>query len=155
MKRFTSGAIAALAVVLVGSLGASTALAQGHYIPGAKYDYLINGLRSPGSTYGPSYYAPAQSPYQSGYFFGSREAEVAPDAALIRMQVPANAEVWFSGEKTEQRGQSREFVTPALDSGRRYAYRIKVRWLDDAGKSVEREQRVPVRPGDRLNLRFN
>lgn len=157
MFRFNLlGLAAAAAVVLgVGSAEAGnpwhgTQQSTGYSNPGFYRDYTsypqYSGYNVPG-------YMPAASDYTSGYYV-SREAMIPANAALVDMHVPANAEVWFSGEKTSQNGAERSFVTPALDQGRRYAYQIKVRWTDKDGKTVEREQKVPVRPGSRLNLVF-
>jgi uncharacterized protein (TIGR03000 family) len=156
MIRFALAVRCAAGMVAL-TLLASTGFAQTSraYIPGNKFDYLINGLRTPGS-YSPGYVAPAYNPpqyYNSGYYFAPRQ-DVPANAALIEMRVPANAEVWFSGEKTTQTGDTRAFVTPALESGHKYAYRIKVRWKDEKGQPVEREKKVPVQPGSRVSLDF-
>jgi uncharacterized protein (TIGR03000 family) len=109
------------------------------------------------------YFAP--QPYYAGFyypqpdytsFYNAPQPEflIPENAALIDMQVPANAEVWFSGDATQQRGQFRSFVTPALEPGRNYAYQIRARWTDQNGNVVDRTQRIAVRPGDRLNVRF-
>jgi uncharacterized protein (TIGR03000 family) len=154
MSLYRTASLCALTLTVGGLLAASSVVhASGVYIPGNKFDYLINGLRTPGS-YSPSYsypYVPAQQPYTSAYYAAP---EVDPSAALLELHVPANAEVWFSGEKTSQRGEVRAFVTPSLERGHKYVYQIKVRWLNSSGKPVENEKRVPVRPGDRLNLQF-
>jgi uncharacterized protein (TIGR03000 family) len=160
MSRYRSVSLCALTVASL--LAASSAvLASGVYIPGNKFDYLINGLRNPGSYYGPSSsgqyvapnpYVPAQPPYASGYY---GTPQIDPSAALIELRVPANAEVWFSGDRTTQQGSVRDFVTPALERGHHYSYEIKVRWLDSKGQPIEKHKKVPVRPGDRLNLQFD
>jgi uncharacterized protein (TIGR03000 family) len=93
-------------------------------------------------------------PAYQAYYAPEPEYIVPRSAALIRLEVPANAEVFFSGEKTKQRGKSRSYVTPPLEAGRQYVYHIKVRWMDSTGKVVEREQRVPVHADDRLNFDF-
>jgi uncharacterized protein (TIGR03000 family) len=97
--------------------------------------------------------APAET-YESGYYAARPEFRIADDAALINMRVPANAEVWFSGEKTRSTGEQRSFVTPSLEADRKFAYEVRVRWMED-GKPVERVEKVRIRSGDRLNLRFN
>ena len=97
-------------------------------------------------------YSAAPSQVYSSYY--APEYLVPRSAAVIRLNVPANAEVFLSGEKTKQRGESRSYVTPPLEAGRKYAYHIKVRWTDAAGKIVEREERTPVHPDDRLHFDF-
>jgi uncharacterized protein (TIGR03000 family) len=77
-----------------------------------------------------------------------------PDgAALLAVRVPADAEVWFDGEATAQRGRTRLFVTPPLDGGRELTYSLRVRWRD-GGRPVERAQTFRVRPGDRLLIDY-
>jgi uncharacterized protein (TIGR03000 family) len=70
------------------------------------------------------------------------------------MRLPANAEVWFSGEKTKSTGERRSFMTPSLDNDRKYAYEVRIRWTDRNGEEREKVEKVRVRPGDRLQLRI-
>ena len=60
--------------------------------------------------------------------------------------MPADAEVWFDGEKTKQTGALRQFVSPPLAPGRSYSYAVRVRWTKD-GQPVEEERRISVRAG--------
>jgi uncharacterized protein (TIGR03000 family) len=71
------------------------------------------------------------------------------NAVLIGVRVPENAEIWFDGEKTSQKGTLREFVTPPLDPGQKYTYEIKARW-DENGREVTRVRKQEVYAGDRL-----
>lgn len=91
--------------------------------------------------------------YESGYY-GLQGDNVPADAALINLTVPRNAEVWFSGEKTSSTGRSRSYVTPPLESNRRLAYDVRVRWMEN-GQPVERVEKVRVHPGDRLSLHID
>lgn len=104
--------------------------------------------------YPPVYYPPAEPTYESGYYGVRPEFVVPENAALIDMRVPANAEVWFSGEKTKSTGEFRSFVTPSLEKDRKFAYELRVRWMEN-GKPVEKVEKLPVRAGARLNLHFN
>ena len=47
------------------------------------------------------------------------EPEVPAAAALFRVRVPADAEIWFSGQETTQRGPYRLFVTPQMEAATR------------------------------------
>jgi len=68
--------------------------------------------------------------------------------ARITLQLPrASAEVWVEGQKLEQTGASRRFVSPVLDPYRSYAYNIRVRWYDE-GKEKTHTLRVPVKAND-------
>jgi uncharacterized protein (TIGR03000 family) len=84
---------------------------------------------------------------------GHVEGGIPAMAALFRVRVPADAEIWFSGEKTAQRGSYRLFVTPEVDAGRTLAYDVRARWRQD-GQEVVRKRTVTVRAGDRLTLDF-
>jgi uncharacterized protein (TIGR03000 family) len=75
------------------------------------------------------------------------------NAAMIAVRVPANAELWFDGQKTSQSGQVRQFETPSLDPAQEYAYEIRARWTEN-GRNVERSRTVSVRAGDRLGVNF-
>jgi uncharacterized protein (TIGR03000 family) len=81
------------------------------------------------------------------------DAGVPETAALLRLRVPADAEVWISGDPTTQRGELRRFVTPPLEAGKNQGYTIRARWTED-GKAVERTEVVRVHPGDRLTVDF-
>jgi uncharacterized protein (TIGR03000 family) len=72
--------------------------------------------------------------------------------ALFRVRVPENAEVWFSGDKTAQRGSERLFVTPPL-AEKSLGYEVRARWRQD-GKDVEQTRKVVVHPGDRVTVDF-
>lgn len=83
------------------------------------------------------------------------EAPVAvdPGCALLDVRVPADAEVWLEGAKTQQTGDSRQFVSPPLKPGQDYHYEIKARWKQD-GRDVEQTREVNVRAGGRVNVAF-
>jgi uncharacterized protein (TIGR03000 family) len=52
-----------------------------------------------------------------------------------------------------QPGSVREFVTPALETGRDYTYHVRVAWTEN-GREVTREQTIRVRPGERTDVDF-
>jgi uncharacterized protein (TIGR03000 family) len=79
---------------------------------------------------------------------------VRPDAtARITMMVPGNAEVWFNGVQTRATGSVREYQSPPLVPGDRYAYEIRARWNDN-GREVTQTQRVQVTAGSRVQVNF-
>src|SRR5262249_49930993 len=71
----------------------------------------------------------------------------------IQMQVPADAEVWFDGAKTQQTGSERAFISPPLRPGRQYVYQVHVRW-SKGGQPVADPRPPPVRPGHTARLDF-
>jgi uncharacterized protein (TIGR03000 family) len=73
--------------------------------------------------------------------------------ATIIVIVPADAELFFDGEATRQRGSEREFVTPPLEVGKGYHYNVVARWTSN-GKPVEKKRRVPVKADARVRVDF-
>jgi len=138
MKRnLLNWLFASLAVVAAG-LFCATANGQrsgGQHSP----RYAVGG--SPGATSA----APAAD---DDYAYG-----VIADAKVeMILKVPANAEVWFNGVKTQPQTKSvRHFATPALEPGWNYSYDIRVRWTEKS-RPVEQTRRIFVRAGDRVTL---
>jgi uncharacterized protein (TIGR03000 family) len=77
-----------------------------------------------------------------------------PTPVTVEVRVPANAELWFEGSKTAQRGASRVFTSPALEPGSSYLYEVRARWTDK-GDLVERTRTVRVRAGERILVDFS
>jgi uncharacterized protein (TIGR03000 family) len=74
-------------------------------------------------------------------------------AALVTVQVPANAQLWFLGQKTVQNGTVRRFITPELEAGRDYFYRVRVIW-DEGGQVHDEARTIYVRAGQSLTVRL-
>jgi uncharacterized protein (TIGR03000 family) len=115
------------------------------------------------SYYTPSYYDVAPNDYASGQPVGPYRSYYSPmpldvppadpstgapgdTKAHVRVLVPANAEIWFDGDKTSQTGSVREFVSPPLTPATDFAYEIRARWLEN-GKVVDQTRTVTVRGG--------
>jgi uncharacterized protein (TIGR03000 family) len=73
--------------------------------------------------------------------------------AMIRVRVPAEAQVWIGGNATAQRGSERLFQSPPLRDGVLLTYEVRARWQQD-GKAVDRTRIVVVHPGDRITVDF-
>jgi uncharacterized protein (TIGR03000 family) len=71
--------------------------------------------------------------------------------AHLWLQVPAEARVWFDGERTRQGGALRHYFTPPLTPGKNYTYQVQARWTQD-GKTVERKERIAVHAGQSLRV---
>jgi len=80
-------------------------------------------------------------------------ADDADASVHLNVQVPADATVWIDGRQTQQKGESREFVSPALAAGKDYSYEVKARWMKD-GQPVERTEKVTFHAGERVNVNF-
>ncbi len=67
--------------------------------------------------------------------------------ATVMARVPDNAMVWFNDDPTQQRGELREFETPPLEIGKKYAYHVRFIWFED-GHWVGESREVPVSAGE-------
>jgi uncharacterized protein (TIGR03000 family) len=74
--------------------------------------------------------------------------------AEITIIVPANAEVFFDGEPTKEKGTERLYLTPLLVVGKKYSYEIRARW-QEGGKTVEQTHKVEVSGGTRVRAYFH
>jgi uncharacterized protein (TIGR03000 family) len=70
-----------------------------------------------------------------------------PNAALIVAHVPEDAQIWFEGEPTVQKGDLRLFTSPPLAPGKGYTYTVRVSWIE-SGRRVNQTGLVPVRAGE-------
>jgi uncharacterized protein (TIGR03000 family) len=73
--------------------------------------------------------------------------------AEILIRVPADAEVHFDGVPIAQKGAERLFITPTLNSGRKYHYEVVARWKQD-GKTVRQTRQVEVSAGASVHVNF-
>ncbi len=73
--------------------------------------------------------------------------------ALITIRVPADAEVWFDGDPTKQRGDVREYKTHALPVGQLYHSEIRARWKE-GGRVVDQTRSVPASANRRTQVDF-
>jgi uncharacterized protein (TIGR03000 family) len=73
--------------------------------------------------------------------------------AMVLVEVPAGAQVFFDGDPTRQTGSQRTFETPPLSAGKGYTYMVRARWKDGEGER-EQVQAVPVRAGQAARVRF-
>jgi uncharacterized protein (TIGR03000 family) len=76
--------------------------------------------------------------------------------AYVGIRVPANAEILFDGEKTSQTGPIRTFVSPALEPGKTFTYKIQARWPGTGAdsKPIEQTREVKVQAGQRVLINF-
>jgi uncharacterized protein (TIGR02246 family) len=81
------------------------------------------------------------------------KALAAQGGAVITIVVPPDAEVFFDGTPTTQKGSERRFTSPPLEVGRKYEYAIRARWTQN-GRMVERTRRVSVNGGADVRVDF-
>jgi uncharacterized protein (TIGR03000 family) len=106
------------------------------YVPDASYGALANDSSPLGEVNTTT--TPSASP-----------SNVPDSAVLIGIRVPENAQIWIDGQKTSQTGAFREFVTPSLEPGQKFAYHIKAVWTEK-GQEVVRNRQISFYGGDRL-----
>jgi uncharacterized protein (TIGR03000 family) len=120
-----------------------------------------------GSYYTPiySYYTPGYSslavqpygtnPNDSGYLGPTTSSSTSPDnLAHLKVEVPADAQIWVEGAKTKQTGTVRDFVSPPLTPGQDYRWDIRAKWTDETGHVVDQTKHVPVRAGSQVQVNF-
>jgi uncharacterized protein (TIGR03000 family) len=94
---------------------------------------------------------PAVPSYRSWYSTEEEPAARMDRSALITLKVPENAEVWFSGTKTHANGTSRDYITPELNPGQSYSYRVRIIWEKD-GRMHDETRKITVNPGQHLTV---
>jgi uncharacterized protein (TIGR03000 family) len=119
---------------------------------GAYYPYYSSSLDTQPyySMYAPLY----EYGYSPNYDMGSSVTTAPDTAAHIVVYTPdPDADVWFEGQPTSERGTVCEFELPALAPIRDYIYEIRARWTE-GGKIVERTQRIHVQAGHEVTVNF-
>jgi len=121
---------------------------------GANYvgpGYVNNGYY-PGVVSSPGYFAANQGTNQSQSFY-SGPGQQQNNSAVVHVMVPPDAQVWFDGQETRQRGSERIFFSPPLDQGMNYSYSIKAAWNQN-GQQVQQDRTVRVTPGQEVTVNF-
>jgi uncharacterized protein (TIGR03000 family) len=73
--------------------------------------------------------------------------------ATITIVVPPDADIFFDGEPTMQKGAERLFNTPLLPVGKKLHYDVLARWKE-GDKTVEQSRRVEVTGGATVRVDF-
>jgi uncharacterized protein (TIGR03000 family) len=100
-------------------------------------------MYSPDTTYAPDTSSSAYAP-----------AAASANTARVTVELPdPNAEVWFNGSPTRQRGATREFVSPAIQPDHDYSYDVRARW-NEGGRMVDQTRTVHVQAGGSVMVNF-
>jgi uncharacterized protein (TIGR03000 family) len=181
-KCLTAGAVLVglLATAAQGWADIGSAMWYGPYTGGFGYSYATAYHYSlPFSSAG--YYGPWTYPYDwsslpnNGYAFPARPLHplfhrgpltvdpvpnlddgpvvTVPTPARIIVHAPPEAELWFDGNATKQKGPERTFETPPLVPGKSYNYAVRARWTQN-GKTVEQFAMATVQPGGQASVQF-
>lgn len=76
--------------------------------------------------------------------------------AVIDVRVPtAEAEVYFEGNETRQKGARRVFQSPPVEPGTTYFYKVRAKWKQADGTVADQERSVAVRANETAVVDFN
>jgi uncharacterized protein (TIGR03000 family) len=109
--------------------------------------------------YGYPYYDPYLYPYgypgavPPGPFIASAGGAAASAPVNVTVRVPADADVWFNGALTQQKGASRQFTTAPISADQPYRYEIRAAWEVD-GRRVTQTRVVAVHAGENVYVDF-
>jgi uncharacterized protein (TIGR03000 family) len=99
-----------------------------------------------------SYATPATATYQSFY---PQDQQANSNTATVMVKVPTqDAQVFFDGQATNQRGMNRNFTTPALTPGKTYGYEVRATWTGPLDAPVTQTRTIQVTPGQRTIVDF-
>jgi uncharacterized protein (TIGR03000 family) len=97
---------------------------------------------------------PIQEPnYNIRYPVSPPLAAITDNTARVDVRLPADAELWFEGQKTSQMGTERTFRSPDLEPKQDYVYNVRARWEAD-GKPMDQTRKVTVHAGDHVVVDF-
>ncbi len=129
-----------------GSAGyGSTGSTMGYGSTGAGYGSAGSSM-VPAPYYGTSTASPSRT---SALVSNSRS----DDSVKLNVSVPESAKVYVNDRLTTSTGETRQFVSRGLESGRSYRFEIRAE-MDDNGKIVTDTQSVVVTAGSQENVRF-
>ncbi len=123
---------------------------QGGYGYGG-YDPTVNSATSGAYfTYGNTSYT-TESPSPIPVYGGPRSPYGSPPpstplSALLKVQVPLDAEVWLEGRRMSSVGSNRLYRSPPLNPAKGYVYEVRARWTFE-GKPVEDVRHISIRAG--------
>jgi uncharacterized protein (TIGR03000 family) len=141
-----------------GLCGYGLGLGRGFYGYGSSYASSPSGYGSASAGYsGPAvsgYYSPPAGSAPVAVRSAGYGTDLADNLGYVRMEVPADAEIWIDGVKTSQTGPVRTFVSQPLDPGQKCVYQVRARWTEN-GRTVEQTRQVNVRANARTNVDFN
>jgi uncharacterized protein (TIGR03000 family) len=110
------------------------------------FGYGYFGLYS-GYTFTYTYVAAAPRGSSSSFYAPN---PVTSQTALLEVSVPADAEVWFDGEKSSQTGTERSFRSKPLQADTVYTFEVKASWKEN-DKPVERTRKVRLMAGESIS----
>jgi uncharacterized protein (TIGR03000 family) len=74
-------------------------------------------------------------------------------AVLDLFVADPGAEISINGNKMQQGGQQRKFVTPELEPGKKYSFEVRAKWTQN-GKQYDKTRTVTVYQGEQVGINF-
>ena len=117
---------------------------RGYYRGGVYVPYTGNDVTVERAYVSPDYTGTANT----------EDAALVNSTAMLGILMPtADAELWFEGVKSDDKGLEREFRTPKIEPNKDYSYDLKARWMEN-GKEMERVRHVTFRAGEAVMVDF-
>ncbi len=107
---------------------------------------MIYGTPTPGPAATPAMPATPTPPMGTSTQYGV-------DAAMLLVNVPADAKIYVNGNATSSTGVQRQYISRNLEAGHSYGYEIKAEMVVD-GKVVSQTKSVRLVPGQSMNVSF-
>jgi uncharacterized protein (TIGR03000 family) len=85
---------------------------------------------------------------------GRAEQAAPPDKALLVVRLPAAATLTIGSSPTRQEGSERQFLSPPLESGKKYRYELTATW-EEKGQARREVRQAVVRAGEKTVVDFN
>lgn len=130
----------------------------GHfYMGGSQGSGLLESFprsyESTGSTFNPDAPLPSYNSLRSvsGVNGASTLRTAGTARATINVRVPADAEVWFQGQRMTPTGTLRHFYSPPLTADTDFQYEVRALW-SRSGEPVSVNRTVSVRAGEHLEV---
>lgn len=132
----------------------------GGYYPGYFSDLHAESAYPPPTVTAPPAYAPAAVESSGGRTvlpeargLETLDPSESDGGAVVSVRVPSDAEVWFDGDETKQKGGERDFKSPPLPVGRLYHYEVRARW-NEGGRVMDQTRTVPAGANRRTVVDF-
>lgn len=81
-------------------------------------------------------------------------AKINEHQAIVDVAAPPMAKVWVGDVLCEHVGGHRMFMSPPLETGKKYTYMVRAAWKDK-GKEVSREEKVTFQGGEQVIVDFS
>ena len=147
-SSYSGGSSGSVSYGSTGSVGYGSTGSVGYGSTGASY---APSYGSAGSSVAAPYYGTSTTSTSSATSLVSSTSQ--DDAVRLNVSVPEDAIVYVNDRKTTSTGETRQFVSRGLETGKSYRFEVRAE-LNDNGKIVSDTQTIVVTAGSQENVRF-